>query len=240
MPSTLRLALFDCDGTLVDSQHSIVAAMTAAFEAFGLEPPDAMQTRRVIGLSLDEAIARLMPEEGCGYAPHQLAEVYKETFRANRIGGVHDDPLFPGVVEALNALEGADVLLGIVTGKSRRGLDAVLERYRLRDRFVTLQTADTGPGKPDPSMVLRALNETGAERRDTVIVGDTAFDVLMARAAGAHSIDVSWGYHHPAELLEAGADRLVDDYDGIPLAVMELLDSQEPQQPWPAAHGEPI
>src|SRR3546814_14484151 len=83
MTSPLRIALFDCDGTLVDSQHSIVAAMAAAFTAFDLQPPDAMQTRRVIGLSLDEAIARLMPEE-CRRDPLQLAAVYKQTFRENR------------------------------------------------------------------------------------------------------------------------------------------------------------
>jgi phosphoglycolate phosphatase len=222
MTSPLRLALFDCDGTLVDSQHSIVAAMEAAFLAFDLAPPPAMQVRRVIGLSLEEAIARLLPDD-CGRDPRQLAEVYKQVFRQNRLAGVHEDPLFPGMVAALDALDRAGVLLGIVTGKTRRGLDAVLERHGLKGRFVTLQTADIGPGKPDPAMVLRALGETGADSRETVVIGDTSFDILMARAARTRSIGVSWGYHHPGDLLEAGADKLVDGCDAIPPAVLELI-----------------
>lgn len=223
MTDPIRLALFDCDGTLVDSQHAIVTAMAAAFEAFDLTPPDPMQTRRVIGLSLEDAVGRLLPDEA-EVAPARVADAYRATFRAHRTAGLHEDPLFPGIREALDDLDRAGVTLGVVTGKSRRGLDAVLERHGLAGRFVTLQTADVAPGKPDPGMVLQALAETGADRSDTVVIGDTSFDMLMARAARARAVGVSWGYHHPSELLAAGADLLVDGCGAIPVAVLDLLD----------------
>lgn len=214
----LRLAVFDCDGTLVDSQHNIVAAMAAAWRAFGLEPPAAAEVRRVVGLPLVEAVAKLFPG-GQTHDHARLAELYKDAFRMLRARHDHDEPLYPGTLEALDALDAAGVLLAVATGKSRRGLVATLARHGLEHRFVALKTADDGPGKPDPHMLLAAMAETGAERTDTVMIGDTVFDVAMARAAGTAAIGVSWGYHEPGELAAAGAHCVIDRFGDLSAAV---------------------
>lgn len=218
----LKLALFDCDGTLVDSQHAIIAAMEAGFAAHGLAVPPALAVRRVVGLPLVDAVARLAPRLD-GQAHEAIAEAYKAAFHRNRLAGAYPEPLFDGVVAALDALEAAGFLLGVATGKSRRGLDATLAHHGLAARFVTLQTSDRVAGKPNPDMVYAALAESGADAAGTVVIGDTSFDILMARNARVRSVGVSWGYHDGMELLAAGADRLVDDYAALPDAVTGLL-----------------
>ncbi|HYG85888.1 MAG TPA: HAD-IA family hydrolase [Azospirillum sp.] len=226
MPQPLRLALFDCDGTLVDSQYAIVDSMTEAWRAHGLGEPDAQAVRRVVGLSLVQAVAVLLP--GLDAQFHAtVAEAYKDAFAARRQRGVLEEPLFPGIREALDRLEAAGVLLGVATGKSRRGLLSVLERHGLTHRFVTLQTADIGPGKPHPDMVFRALSETGAETAGTVMIGDTTYDIQMARNARIASVGVSWGYHEVPELQAAGADRIVGSGSAVASAVLELLEGAE-------------
>lgn len=210
-PERLRLAVFDCDGTLVDSQHLILQAMGAAFTALGCEPPAAASVRRVIGLSLAECIDRLAPDESPERRRH-LVEAYKEAFFTLRRQPSYHEPLFPGAIEALEALTAAGFLLGVATGKARRGLAAVLEHHGLGRFFHTLQTADDGPGKPHPSMLLRAMAETGAAPADTVMIGDTTFDMTMARGASVAAIGVVWGYHEPAELAAAGAHVLIDSF----------------------------
>lgn len=218
----LKLALFDCDGTLVDSQAAIVAAMEAGFAAVGRSAPPAESIRRIVGLSLVEAVARLIPEEDA--ALHvEIAEAYKAAFQTNRLAGRHPEPLYPGVLAALDRLEEAGCVLGIATGKSRRGLIAVLEHHGLRDRFVTLQTADFVPGKPHPEMVERAMAEAGADRPGTVMIGDTTFDMQMARNARVSALGVTWGYHGEGELRETGAHRIVHDYGSLPDAVLGLM-----------------
>ncbi len=213
-----RLAVFDCDGTLVDSQHAIVAAMNSAFAAEGLAAPHPEAVRRVIGLPLHECTTRLIPDlpaERC----ERLVEAYKEAFFAQRQRPDHHEPLFDGVVPALDALEASGWLLGIATGKAKRGLVAVLERHGLLRRFITMQCGDMHPGKPHPSMIEQARAETGAAAADTVMIGDTTFDMLMARSAGVHPIGVEWGYHPPEELNEAGAHTLVSAFTQVPEAV---------------------
>ena len=207
--SSIRLAVFDCDGTLVDSQHSIVACMTAAFAAAGLAVPAAEAVRRVVGLPLAASVARLEPqlaESECA----RVAELYKQAFTDMRATAPLDEPLFPGVRELLDALEAEGVLLGVATGKGRRGLRITLEHHGLLGRFVTLQTADDAPGKPHPEMLRRAMAETGADPAATAMIGDTTFDILMALNAGTAAIGVGWGYHPPAELRAAGAHEVVD------------------------------
>ncbi|MBP2299528.1 HAD-IA family hydrolase [Azospirillum picis] len=219
----LRLALFDCDGTLVDSQFSIIAAMTAAWAEHGLGEPDPLEVRRMVGLPLVDAVGLLLPT----LAPDgraAVAESYKRAFSAARDRGEGTEPLFPGILDALAALEAAGVLLGVATGKSRRGLDAVLKGHGLAGRFITLQTADVGPGKPNPHMVHRALAETGAEEGGTVVIGDTTYDIQMARNARVRSVGVSWGYHAVPELERAGADRIVHRGRDAATAVLELLE----------------
>lgn len=221
MAAPLRLALFDCDGTLVDSQHLIVAAMAAAWDAHGLGTPDPRAVRRIVGLPLVHGVAVLLPDlDG---ARHQaIADRYREAFFDLRRADA-PEPLFPGLRDALDALDAAGVLLGVATGKSRRGLLAVLEAHGLRDRFVTLQTADVVPGKPHPEMIRRALGETGATAAGTVMIGDTTYDIQMARSARIPSLGVSWGYHEVAELVAAGADRIVDDGRAVAGTVLDLL-----------------
>ncbi|MCC7271315.1 MAG: HAD-IA family hydrolase [Alphaproteobacteria bacterium] len=220
------LVLFDCDGTLVDSQHAIVHAMGEAFAGVGLAPPAATAVRMVIGLSLREAVLRLLPA-GCEREADAATARYKDCFLALRRRPDHDEPLFPGVREAIDAIDRSGALLGIVTGKARRGLLATLERHGLTDRFVTLHTADDGPGKPAPDMVLAAIARIGGRARSTVVVGDTTFDMEMAAAAGAQAIGVAWGYHSPAVLRARGAARIVTAAAELPAAVGRLLAESE-------------
>jgi phosphoglycolate phosphatase len=222
----LKLVVFDCDGTLVDSQHMIVAAMERAFGGFGLPAPGRTAILSVVGLSLEQAVRRLVPVANAADVT-ALAEAYKAAFGDLRKGKAHDEPLYPGVRETLRTLAAEqDVLLGVATGKSRRGLAAVLEREGLTDLFVTLQTADTNPSKPHPGMLLSAMAEAGAEPHRTLMVGDTTYDVGMARDAGVRAIGVGWGYHPASELEAAGAHRVMEDSlgltDGLKLALQEL------------------
>jgi phosphoglycolate phosphatase len=218
---TNRLAIFDCDGTLVDSQHSIAAALADAFTAHDLPVPPPHESRRVVGLSLVEAMAALLPGQ-----PHTLhvalAETYKSAFQRMRARDAVDEPLFEGIAALLDALEADGWLLGVATGKSDRGLGLCLDCHGLAGRFVTLQTADRHPSKPHPSMVELAMAEAGAEPSTTLMIGDTSFDILMARAAGVTAIGVAWGYHAPQELWEAGAHHVA----AHPLEVLEFAREQ--------------
>jgi phosphoglycolate phosphatase len=208
----VKLVIFDCDGTLVDSQHAIVAAMTDAFLSEGLAPPPREQVVGVVGLSLGIAVARLVPEGNDLARIDRLAEAYKAAFAARRRSPDHLEPLYDGVRATLERLAARDdVRLGIATGKSRRGVDAVLEREGLAGLFATIQTADTHPSKPHPSMVLAAMSETAAVPMDTVMIGDTTYDIEMALGAGASSIGVTWGYHPIEALQAAGAHHVSAD-----------------------------
>ena len=212
--SDLRLVVFDCDGTLVDSQHVIFAAMNHAFDCHGMACPDMTAVRRVVGLGLVEAVAALVPH--LGRDDHvALADSYKNAFGTLRQDPMHMEPLFPGVREALEALAGAGYLLGVATGKSQKGLASTLRMHGLRDMFVTLQTVDDAPSKPHPGMLFNAMNETGVRPEDTVMVGDTVFDIEMARNARTHALGVAWGYHEVEELTRAGAHHVLDEYHAL-------------------------
>ncbi len=192
----MKLVIFDCDGTLVDSQHGIVASMVDAFGSEGLAAPMRTSILGVVGLSLEIAVARLMPADTDLARVDRMAEAYKEAFRARRLRKDHAEPLYEGMRETVEALAArGDVLLGIATGKSRRGLHAVLEREGLAQHFSTLQTADTNPSKPHPGMILTAMDETSVGPDDTVMIGDTSFDIEMALSAEVLPVGVGWGYH---------------------------------------------
>ena len=205
-----RLAIFDCDGTLVDSQANICLAMEDCFERAGLARPDRARTRRVVGLSLVEAMQSMLPD-GEPDTHLALAEDYKQAFHRLRGQGLVEEPLYAGVAELIEELEADGWLLGVATGKSDRGLKLCLERHGLHPRFVTLQTADRHPSKPHPSMVEQAMADAGAEPQSTIVIGDTTYDMAMARAAGATAIGVSWGYHDAQELSEAGAHYIASN-----------------------------
>ena len=202
-----KLAIFDCDGTLVDSGGTIHRALRSTFDAHGLECPPRAVTEKVIGLSLDEAFAALVPE-----ADHAaLSQTYKDAFFAMRSQGVVEEPLFDGIIEALDAFRVDGWKLGVATGKSARGLTHCLAAHNITDHFVTLQTADNHPSKPHPSMVLAAIAEAGSDAAQTVFIGDTAWDMGSARAAACGAIGAGWGYHDESELRDAGAHSVALD-----------------------------
>lgn len=217
---TLRLVVFDVDGTLVDSQQLILGAMAQAFAALDLPCPPRAQVLGIVGLSLPVAMARLAP--GLGTADQdRLVAAYRTAFGQMRLDQVA--PLYPGAQAALDLLaQDPALLLGVATGKSRRGLEALLAAHGLADRFVTLQVADDHPSKPHPSMLLAALSETGVDAADAVMVGDTSFDMDMARAAGIPGIGVSWGYHPVAALQAASAARVINSFDALTPALATL------------------
>ncbi len=215
-----RLAIFDCDGTLVDSGATIYAALADAFEVNGLEAPAPEVGRWVIGLSLVEAMAALLPDVSAEQHA-TLAEDYKQAFWRLRAAGKVEEPLFEGVIELLDALEADGWLLAVATGKSDRGLQHCLESHGIHARFVSLQTADRHPSKPHPSMVEQAMADAGAAPETSFVVGDTSFDMAMAASAGAAPIGAAWGYHDAEELIEAGAMAVAE----CPLDVLDLARS---------------
>ena len=119
------------------------------------------------------------------------------------------------MADLVRALDGDGWLLGVATGKSDRGLNLCLAHHDLAHHFVTLQTADRHPSKPHPSMLLQAMAEAGAVPETTVMIGDTHFDIDMGLAAGTRAIGVGWGYHAPAELVQAGAHAVAMDSDEL-------------------------
>jgi phosphoglycolate phosphatase len=219
----VKLVIFDCDGTIVDSQSGIVLSMNHAFETLKLKPPTRAETLAVVGLSLPEAFSALAPNIDYEIR-RELAEHYKSAFRDMNRDPAEHEVLFPGAKEVITALAARDgVVLGIATGKSKRGVDRLLVREGWQGHFVTVQTADDHPSKPHPSMIQKAVAETGAAISNTVMIGDTTYDIEMARAAGAGAIGVTWGYHLRSELLDAGAHIIIDDYAALPFAVETVL-----------------
>jgi len=204
---TQRLAVFDCDGTLVDGQAAVCEAMEIAFGQAALACPPRPLIRRIVGLSLPQAVRELAPSADED-SRHAAVEAYKAAFRASRTSGRLEEPLFDGIAELLGRLADAGWSLGVATGKSDRGLTSCLANHGIADRFVTLQTADRHPSKPHPAMLEAALFETGVAPCDAVMIGDTVFDIDMARAAGVRAIGVDWGYHAADELRAAGAERV--------------------------------
>ncbi|SOE00509.1 HAD-IA family hydrolase [Caenispirillum bisanense] len=217
----LRLLVLDVDGTIVDSLHNIVAAMEMAAADHGIVCPPPARCRRVVGLELVEAVATLFPD--LDDALHRaVADSYKRSFQVLRAAPDHVENLYAGAVDAIAALEAQNVILGIATGKSRRGVAAMLARHGLEGRFLTIQTPDDNPGKPHPGMLLRAMAETGAASEHTVMVGDTTYDMAMARAARCHALGVAWGYHPVEELHAAGAHVVIEDYADLLAAAQRL------------------
>ena len=216
-----RLAIFDCDGTLVDGQANICMAMEHAFEEAGMTPPPRHATRRIVGLSLVEAMQVLLPDAD-DTLHRDMAEWYKASFFTLRGNGLVDEPLYDGIAALLSELDECGWLLGIATGKSDRGLERCLDFHGIKGLFVTLQTADRHPSKPHPSMIHQALADAGAAAPDAVMIGDTVYDIHMGVAAGCKTIGVGWGYHPLDDLREAGADYLVDTMDELHTVLKDM------------------
>ena len=204
-----RLAIFDCDGTLVDGQANVCLAMERCFAAAGLDPASREASRRVVGLSMVEAMRMLLPD-GKAALHDALADGYKRQFQLMREEGLVHEPLYDGMADLVATLAEEGWLLGVATGKSDKGLGLCLDYHGLGPRFVTLQTADRHPSKPHPSMIAAALAEAGAAPESSMMIGDTSYDMMMAKAAGVAAIGVTWGYHGREELLAAGADSIAE------------------------------
>jgi len=220
----LQLAIFDCDGTLVDSQHSIIKAMDMTCEIYQIDKIGRDSIRRIVGLPLETGMEVLFE----GYSQneyHDMAETYRQEFRKMRLNDDVEEPLFPGTVDALNQLEKDGWLLGVATGKAMRGLIPTLETHNLQNRFVTLQTACKAMGKPHPEMVEKALDETGVNAHNAIVIGDTTYDIHMAANANVKSIGVAWGYHDAEELTHAGAAHIVHDYSELPAAIIKVMEA---------------
>lgn len=214
----MRLAVFDCDGTLVDGQHDIVAAMVEAFASLGLPVPERQAIRRVVGLSLPQAMGKLAPALD-GAIRHGLVEAYKQAYRRAREEGRIGEPLYAGIRDMLDSLRAAGWDLAVATGKSDRGLAHCLATHGLSGHFASLQTADRHPSKPHPAMLQAALDQTMALAENSVMIGDTSFDMAMAQAAGVRAIGVAWGYHSVNELIGAGAQAVAQ----TPAQLLEML-----------------
>jgi phosphoglycolate phosphatase len=211
----MKLAIFDVDGTLVDSRAMITASLTSAFKAEGLPVPDRATMLSIVGLSLVEAMRKLTPE--LEHAMHErLAAAYKQAFWEHRTAGTHPEDLFDGAHALLAKLHArGDVLLGIATGKSRRGIAHLVEKHGFDGWFITIQTADDHPSKPHPSMIAAALTDTGLEPLAAIMIGDTSYDMEMARSAGVGALGVSWGNHHTTELQRAGSHLIANDFNEL-------------------------
>ena len=217
----MRLVIFDVDGTLVDSQADIVASMTAAFGEVGLAVPARSDILSIVGLSLDVAMAQLAPEADTD----RMVQCYKDTYAHLRsTKGAASSPLYPGARASLDHFASRDdILLGVATGKSKRGLDGLIEAHGLEGMFVTRQVADFHPSKPHPSMINAALDETGVDARDAVMIGDTRFDMEMAANADVAGIGVTWGYHPRTEL--GAARRIIEGFADLPATIEKVLEA---------------
>jgi phosphoglycolate phosphatase len=217
----MRLIVFDLDGTLVDSGAHIGQTMTAAFAEECLPLPTAEATRDIIGLSLEHALERLSGRTGPTL--DRLAAVYRRLYHQS-VAHVGTEPLFEGIREVLDGLHAEKgTLLAIATGKGLRGVDRALSLHGLETYFASLQTPDTNPSKPNPAMLAAAMCETGVTPTQTVMIGDTSFDMEMARAAGCFALGVIWGYHRPQILRRAGAHAIVSRAGNLLAAINSLV-----------------
>lgn len=223
----MPLIVFDMDGTLIDTQALIAEHVAATFAAAGLVAPILAEVRRIIGLSLPVAMARLAGSDDATLVGG-LVDGYRERYRAGLETATDREPLFPGARAALDRLRAQpETILGIATGKGLEGVRRILDNHSLSDYFTTVQTPDHNPSKPHPGMLLRAMEETGATKAETAMVGDTTFDIELARAAGAAAIGVAWGYHDSAELRAAGAHIVIDSYDQLDEAIRFVLERSD-------------
>ncbi len=220
----MPLIMFDMDGTLIDTHGLISEHMATAFTSNGLPEPTPGDVRQIIGLSLPVAIARLSQSKDAAFVD-RVVDSYKAAYRESLEHETDREPLYNGAREALDRLHARpEMLLGIATGKGLSGVHRILGNHGLAAHFVTLQTPDHNPSKPDPGMLLSAMSETGMGPKETIMIGDTVFDVELAVNAGCKAIGVTWGYHDPGDLLRAGAGAMIDSYDELDAAIARLLE----------------
>lgn len=206
----------------------ICAAMQRAYDAHEIVCPPRERVLSIVGLSLREAFDNL-GEGAMNFPIDGMIERYKEAFFELRHSPEHQEPLYPGArATVLDLAARDDCLLGIATGKSQRGVRAILTHHDLLPHFTTIKTADDAPSKPHPGMILEAMREAGAQPQDTIMIGDTSYDMEMARAAGVHAIGVNWGYHPHDMLAQSGAAEIVSDYAELGRRIEALMLARMP------------
>ena len=207
--TTHGFIVFDCDGTLVDTQAAIIAATKAAFADAGIEIAAHLNLQRLIGLPLEEVVSRIAPTLDKSEIS-VMADRYRAHYDLLSKDVTYESRLFTGIEEVVMDLRHAGNLIGIVTGKSRPGLYQVLDANGIFDLFDVLKTSEDGPGKPNPSLLLDAIRDTGSAASRTVMIGDTSFDMEMAVRANVMPLGVAWGYHEASELRQSGAINVAD------------------------------
>lgn len=223
----MYLIVFDCDGTLADSQDNIMIGFTAAFRAVNLPVPSREDVLTTVGLTLDVAFEQLLEQRDEDLID-RMVKAYQQVVWQMRSKGRDYDPLYEGAKDALVALgQCKDVLLGVATGKHSRGMTHLIETHELQGVFATIQTADKAPSKPNPGMLFQAMEECGVEPKNTLMIGDTAFDMLLAKNAGVKSVGVTWGYHTAEEVKKAGATYVIDRYDELLPLITKHFDWNE-------------
>lgn len=221
----MKLVIFDFDGTLVDSRKLITESNRIVFGKFGFAPPPEDESFSLVGLSLELALLQLAGPD----APvEKMIATYQGVLPLLRADAAYAEVPFDGAAALLAALsEHKGVHLGIATGHVSHMIAPALERFGWQSLFSTVQTADKAPSKPHPAMILQALSETNVEAEDAVMIGDTAFDIEMACAAGIRGVAVSWGYHRHDRLRGAGALRVVDDMKELSDYLLETISSSQ-------------
>lgn len=224
----MKLVIFDFDGTLVDSRKLIIKSNRVVFGQFGLSPPSEDESFSLVGMSLELVLLKLAGPD----APvEKMVSAYREVLPLLRADAAYAEVPFDSANELLAALaERRDVRLGIATGHASHAIVPALERFGWQRHFCTVQTADKAPSKPHPGMILQALSEAGVRAEDAIMIGDTAFDIEMARGAYVRGVAVSWGYHRPDRLRDAGAWRVVNGMSELRDCVFEAISlaSREP------------
>ena len=217
----MKLVIFDFDGTLVDSRKLITESNRVVFGQFGLSLPSEDESFSLVGMSLERVLLQLAGPD----APvEKMVAAYREVLPLLRADAAYAEVPFDGANELLATLaERRDVHLGIATGHASHAIVPALEQFGWQAHFCTVQTSDKAPSKPHPGMIIQALSEAGVKAEDAVMIGDTAFDIEMARAADVRAVAVSWGYHRPDRLRDAGAWRVVEGMNELRDCIFEAI-----------------
>ena len=230
MSGRALLAAFDLDGTLLDSAGQIVERVIACWEACGFAPPDPLLAKRIIGLPWKESILTLLPEAGPTEF-EMIRRYYDDVREGRRAAPPLTETLFDGARATLDDLRGRGYALAIVTSRTGDRLAELLRDHEIDDFFLACKTADMGPAKPDPYLLRAAMADAGASPADTVMIGDTTYDIEMAVSAGARAVGVSWGVHETHELRAAGAERIAASFGEVRDAVTAIADAGRPRPP---------
>lgn len=213
-----KLLVFDWDGTLMDSESHIVASMQAAMGDLGLEQLPSGAIRNIIGLGMREAVNALYPEQ----RDEDFIQAFAEAYRGYYLVPHAAQSLFPGAREVLHNLLEQGYLLAVATGKSRRGLNQALEEYGMAQLFHGSRCADETQSKPHPQMLLEIIEELHISPGQTIMIGDTEYDMEMAQKAGSASIAATYGVHHRDRLLRYNPLYAIDEIKGLDRSIAQL------------------